>query len=198
MRGSLRFDVDPAEAGWVTAGLPGFPDEAVTRRVLFGPDGFEAYARVLALPDPLHPGQSENDAGELATELSDAEMISRVVDLVTGPAAEVELRFLLWDGWPYRPELPAGGRIDLAGIRRYALAGGTLRDWLTWADSGVERGFAPGFVWPADRSWCVAYDTDPHFAGVGGSADAIDRLLGDPVLTTVEQPAGAGLPPAYE
>ena len=195
---SLRFDVDAAEAAWVTAGLPSFPGEAVSRRVLFGPDGFEAYARVLALPDPLYPGQSENDAEELGTDLSDDEMISRIVDLMTGSDDEVELRFLLWDGWPYRPDLPAGERVDLADIREYAFARGSLRDWLTWVDSGVERGFAPGFAWPADRSWCVAYDTDPHFAGVGGSAEAIDRLLADSVLTTVAQPAGAGLPPAYE
>lgn len=59
---SLRFDVDLAKADWITSGLPAFVDEAVTRRLLFGPDGFEAYARVLALPDPLYPGQSENDA----------------------------------------------------------------------------------------------------------------------------------------
>ncbi|GGU07686.1 hypothetical protein [Nocardioides albus] len=195
---SLNFDVAPAEASWIVAGLPGFPDEAIWRRVLFGPDGFEAYARVLALPDPVRPGQSENDAEELSTELSDDEMISRVVDRMTGSDDGVELLFLLWEGWPYRPTLAPRRWIDLAGIRRYALARGTLRDWLTWADSGDERGFAPGFVWAADQSWCVAYDTDPHFAGVGGSAEAIDRLLRDPELTTVAQPAGAGLPPMYE
>lgn len=195
---NLRFDVDPAEADWVTAGLPAFPGEAVSRRILFGPDGFEAYARVLALPDPLYPGQSENDAEELSTELSDDEMISRVVNRLMGSADDVELLFLLWEGWPYRPELAPRKWINLAGIRRYALARGTLRDWLTWADSGRERGFPPGFVWAADRSWCVAYDTDPHFAGIGGSAEAIDRLLSDPELTTVAQPVGADLPPTYE
>lgn len=195
---SLRFDVDPAEADWITSGLPAFLDEAVTRRVLFGPDGFEAYARVLALPEPLYPGQSENDADELSTDLSDAETVSRIIGLMTGSADEVELLFLLWDGWPYRPNLPAGDRIDLASIREYAFARGTLRDWLSWVDAGVERWFAPGFVWPANRGWCIAYDTDPHFAGVGGSAEAIDRLLRDPVLTSVAHPAGADLPPAYE
>ena len=195
---SLRFAVDPAEAEWITAGLPAFPGEAVSRRVLFGPDGFEAYAWVLALPDPRHPGQSENDAEELGTDLSDPELINRIIDVMTDSADKVELRFLLWDGWPYRPDLPAGDRIDLARIRKYAFASGTQDDWLTWVDAGDDRGFAPGFSWPADRSWCVAYDTDPHFAGVGGSAAAIGRLLADPDLTTVARPVGAGLPPTYD
>ncbi|TQL70031.1 hypothetical protein FB381_3955 [Nocardioides albertanoniae] len=195
---SFRFDADRAEAGWVTGGLPAFPDDAVIRRLLFGPDGFEAYARVLALPDPRYPGQSENDADELGTDLSDEEMICRIVDLMTGSDDAVDLRFLLWDGWPYRPSLPAGVRVDLAGIREYAVARGRLRDWETWASSGISREYAPGFVWPSDRSWCVAFDTDPHFAGVGGSTEAIDRLLEDPILTTLAHPAGAGLPPAYD
>jgi hypothetical protein len=195
---SLRFDVDPAEADWITSDLPAIHGEAVTRRLVIGPDGFEAYARVLALPDPLYLGQSENDADELDTDLSDPEMVSRIIDLMTDSVDGVELLFLLWDGWPYRPDLPEGDRLDLSGIREYAIARGTRDDWLSWVDAGVERWFAPGFVWPADRSWCIAYDTDPHFAGVGGSAEAIDRLLEDSVLTTVAHPAGAGLPPAYE
>lgn len=193
---SLRFDIDPRTANWVVAGLPGGLDPALTRRLVIGPDGFEAYARVLALPDPLHPGQSENDAGELSTDLSDAELISGVVDLLTDTADDVELLFLLWEGWPYRPSLPRGRRIDLAGIREYALAAGTLRDWLDWRDAG-DRGYAPGFVWPADRSWCITYDTDSHFAGVGGTAAAIDRLLADPQLTVVAQTPGE-IPPMYQ
>lgn len=95
---SLRFDVDPAEADWVTAGLPAFLDKAVTRRLLFGPDGFKAYTRVLTLPDPLYLGQSENDADELDTDLPDPEMISRIIDLMTDSVEGVELLFLLWDG----------------------------------------------------------------------------------------------------
>lgn len=193
---NLRFDVDPAEADWITSGLPPIRGEAVTRRLVIGPDGFEAYARVLALPDPLDAGQSENDADELSTEMSDVELISSTIDLMTDSADEVELLFLLWDGWPYRPGLPTGSRIDLASIREYAIARGTRPDWLSWIDSGVERGFAPGFIWPVDRSWCIAYDTDPHFAGVGGGAAAIDRLLGAPSLTVVAQ-ASQEIPRMY-
>lgn len=194
----LRFDVDPTEADWITSGLPAIHGEAVARRLLVGPDGFEAYARVLALPDPLYPGQSENDADELSADLSDSALINRIIDLVADSADGVEFVFLLWCGWPYHPDLPSGSRVNLARIREYAISRGTRRDWLTWVHSGDERWFAPGFVWPADRSWCVAYDTDSHFAGVGGSALAIDRLLKEPGMTAVPQAVGTDLPLMYE
>lgn len=35
----------------------------------------------------------------------------------------------------------------------------------------------PSFVWPADRTWCVTCDVDPHFATIGGSAEAIAATL---------------------
>lgn len=35
----------------------------------------------------------------------------------------------------------------------------------------------PALVWPADRSWCLANDVDPHWAGIGASTAAIDELL---------------------
>lgn len=196
---SLRFDADPSSATWLTEGVPDIHGAAVARRLLIGPDGFEAYARVLTLPDPSFPGQSETDLDddELDAALSDVELVGGIVDVMTGSADDVELRFLLWNGWPYDPDLPVESPIDIAKIRQYALAQGTLQDWLSWVDAGAERGFAPGFVWPADRSWCITYDTDSHFAGVGGTAAAIDRLLQDPRLTVVAQ-ASQEIPRMYE
>jgi len=53
----------------------------------------------------------------------------------------------------------------------------------------------PAFVWPADQAWCVARDVDPHWAGIGGTAHLLSRLLTDPGLDVVpadpaeEQPA---------
>jgi len=43
----------------------------------------------------------------------------------------------------------------------------------------------PAFIWPADRSWCVADDVDPHWAGIGADRSAIDQLLADPRLDIV-------------
>jgi hypothetical protein len=40
-------------------------------------------------------------------------------------------------------------------------------------------------VWPADRTWCVAKDVDPHWAGIGADDDAIEPLLADPALDVV-------------
>lgn len=196
---TLSFDVDPSNARWLTEDVPDVHGAAVSRRLLIGPDGFEAYARVLTLPDPSFPGQSETDLDdeEFDAALSDVELVGGIIDVMTGSAEEAELCFLLWDGWPYDPELPVESPIDIAKIRRYALAQGTLQDWLIWVDAGTERGFAPGFVWPADRSWCITYDTDSHFAGVGGSAAAIDRLQRDPRLTVVTQSPRETVPPLY-
>lgn len=63
-----------------------------------------------------------------------------------------------------------------------------LGDW--GADdmaSGIPRqDLAPAFVWPADQSWCIAADVDPHWAGVGGSEKVIGELLSIPGLDIVE------------
>lgn len=43
----------------------------------------------------------------------------------------------------------------------------------------------PAFIWPADQAWCVANDVDPHFAGIGAAASAIDELVADPRVDVV-------------
>ena len=43
----------------------------------------------------------------------------------------------------------------------------------------------PAFIWPADRAWCLANDVDPHWAGIGAGALAIDGLVADPLLDVV-------------
>jgi hypothetical protein len=48
------------------------------------------------------------------------------------------------------------------------------------------RGGTPAFVWPADRTWCVAADIDPHWAGIGASSLSIKRLIADRRLDAVE------------
>ena len=52
----------------------------------------------------------------------------------------------------------------------------------------------PAFIWPADRAWCLANDVDPHWAGIGADASAIDNLVADPRLDVV--PADPRLSPA--
>jgi len=75
--------------------------------------------------------------------------------------------------------------------RAYWLFRGPLADVGTW---DVAQGWPdqqrladaePAFVWPADRAWCIANDVDPHYAGIGASSAAIERLLAHPGLDAV-------------
>lgn len=62
-------------------------------------------------------------------------------------------------------------------MRECVLAAGAITEWKDWAEEGQERWFPPAFTWPADRSWCLAYDVDSHFIGVAGTQTAVDHLL---------------------
>lgn len=196
---SFTFDVHPRHASWLAKSFPRGSWEPVSRLLRMGPDGFEAYARVLALPDPEFEGQSENDVDDdaaLAEGVADVGIVGASLEVMSESAGE-RLFFLLWEGWPYRPGLSDRRLVQVAGIRQYVLAQGTLAGWRSWMGPTQDRDYPPGFVWPADRSWCIAYDTDSHFAGVGGSSEAIGRLLDDPRMTVVSE-GTTGLPPAYE
>jgi hypothetical protein len=46
-------------------------------------------------------------------------------------------------------------------------------------------GYEPAFLWPADHTWCVANDVDPHWAGIGAEASLIEQLVADPRLDAV-------------
>lgn len=52
----------------------------------------------------------------------------------------------------------------------------------------------PAFIWPADRTWCITNDVDPHWAGIGASAAAIDQLLVDPRLDAIRADPRANQP----
>lgn len=184
----LNFQTDPQEAMWLAERLSRGTAEDVSQSLVLGPPGFQSYARVLALPDPIRPGQSESDIDDATLDdaPSDVVVVSETLDALAGFTATPDrLFFLLWDGWPFDPPLPAGHRIDVAHRRQYAMAQGTRDEWLAWASLDREGSFPPGFVWPADRAWCAAYDVDAHFAGVGASDAAIASVISSCRLTTV-------------
>lgn len=194
---TLEFIDEVREAAWL---LPAGGTVATAEATLwFGPAGFEAYARVLQLPDPTYDRQPE---AELADEVldgapSDVELVTSVVD-VLGSSSD-GLRFSLWDGYPYRPALSPTSRFDLSALRRYALARGTVDDWARWVADAAEphgRAFPPAFVWPSDRAWCVTFDVDAHFAGVGGSEEVVTRLLDAEGLAAVRA-SRESTPPLY-
>jgi hypothetical protein len=75
--------------------------------------------------------------------------------------------------------------------RAYFLFHGTLSEFCGWDTDGIWPGHShsqladPAFIWPADHSWCVANDVDPHYAGVGADSTAINDLLAHPGLDVV-------------
>jgi hypothetical protein len=106
--------------------------------------------------------------------------------------------FCLWEGCsdaPLPPGVAPGPLVELPH-RRYALLRGRLDDLDAW-EAEVGRGLPiapPAFVWPADHRWCFAGDVDPHWAGIGASAEAIEALTGDSGLDVVGADPAEPLP----
>ncbi|WP_432509151.1 hypothetical protein [Kineococcus auxinigenes] len=228
---------DAAPAAWLRN-----DPQPWNRLVSLGPVGLPAYARLRFLPDPTHPGQSENDAGDPLVQASETEQLRRVVDVLTAfTTTPQECFFLLWDGWgvhpagsghPPRddrgtwPRLPGGpdtdsGRYRLddgapllqeppAGSapglhprsarpgplqppadlhpapvhlpnRDYHLFRGGTGDFGDWGPALPLRPSShapdPAFAWPADHAWCLVRDVDPHYAGIGAAAEAVEALV---------------------
>jgi len=153
----------------------------ISRTLLFGPAGFESYARILELPDPAFDGQQESDslADDAEAAPSEVGLVALAIELLGAAAGSAQdLRFLLWTGWPYQPRLAGTRTVLFTPIRECVMARGTLRDLEMWATArDTERDFPPSLVWPADHSWCVAFDVDAHFAGVGASTNVIEHLI---------------------
>jgi hypothetical protein len=172
-----------------------------------GPSGFPAYARVRFIPDPIREDQreSEADLDALPDEVDQWRTLLRL--LAVGTPDPDNCYFGLWDGWGFSESahrwptfgVPHG---DQPPKRSYFLFHGSLAEAEIWgggapADAGIwglpefSRGGAPAFVWPSDRTWCIAADIDPHWAAIGASVPLIERLIGDARLDAVEaDPAG--------
>lgn len=181
----LRFCPDTGAADWLVRS--GTPAEQL---ITFGPSGFEAFARLRFIPDPVRAGQSEADADLADDHPSDIEQARRALRLLEAfTSTPEECYFCLWEGYS-DARLPAqvqrGPLVELPD-RRYALLRGSLDDIDAWeADLGGGQVIAPpAFVWPADHRWCLASDVDPHWAGIGAERAAIDALVDDPRLDVV-------------
>ena len=182
----------------------------------FGPAGFEAYARLRFLPDPVYPGQPETEAAFDPDSPSERERLRTALEVLrqhTGTPDDCY--FCLWDGWgsdiegdaspPTAPAFPPSvldGPKVVIPHRAYFLFRGSLSELGDWGAADRWPGEPrltmpnPAFVWPADQMWCIANDVDPHYAGVGASCTAIDQLIAHPGLDLV--PADPRVePPAY-
>ena len=160
--------------------------------VNFGPPDFPAYARLRFIPDPTKPGQTEADANVAEDHPSDAEQTQRAFEhLRRFTATPEDCYFCVWEGYPdlnFPPSVLHGPMVTIPH-RRYFLLHGSLGSW----DEAVRGGgyhFPPAFAWPADHSWCLARDVDPHWAGIGAEQAALDSLLKAPELDVAPaQPA---------
>lgn len=182
---------DPTPAEWITTSSLPWED-----LVGFGPDGFAAYARLRFVPDPAFDGQSETEI-DTGGPTDEAGLVAAVCALLTSETTTPDdCYFCLWDGWP--GAAATGG--DAARIhvpnRSFYLFAGPLADVGNWSASTDAPEQPAAFIWPADHAWCISSDVDPHWAGIGGTDRAIDRLVADRALDIVRADPHA-LQPAY-
>jgi hypothetical protein len=169
---------DAAAADWIASSTTEY-----WQLLEFGPDCFEASARLRYVPDPSRPGQQEGDDDLGPGRPSDLRRCAWAVEVLCGWTGTPEELFLCW--WT-GSTLPPGGREEPTVHtlhRDYALFRGHLGDLRALAPD--EALPPPAFTWPADRRWVVASDVDPHFAGIGAERPAIDALIADPRLDVV-------------
>lgn len=82
----------------------------------------------------------------------------------------------------FPPSVLSGPKVVIPN-RAYFLFHGTLSEFGDWGAADMSPGRPrdympdPAFVWPADRTWCIANDVDTHYAGIGGNPTAIDQLF---------------------
>ncbi len=179
----LAFSHDARPADWlVSAGDDPFS------LLEFGPAGFDSYARVLFLADPEYAGQPEAEGAELPGNPTAIDVLEQTVEaLLSLTTTPDEGYFCVWDSGV--SEVPAEKQqhalVDIPH-RRSFLIEGSLRELHNWhRDLGLNAYDRPSFIWPRDRAWCIAADVDSHWAGVGGSGEAITSLERHPSLHCV-------------
>lgn len=184
----LRFCADVSAADWITRSRDATDDvasgQAWKALALFGPPEFEAYARVRFIPDPDRPHQSvpSEDFTEPAYEGYEHAIVARTCRaLAAATRSSDECYFAIWAGYSgVVSPLPGGPRMYIPN-RGYHLYVGTLSDLKAWEEPLTHETPAlfhdpPAFVWPADHAWCLASDTDPHWAGIGANTATIRDL----------------------
>lgn len=177
---AMKPCTDATAADWIsTSNLPWF------NLVNFGPAGFTEHARLRFIPDPTHEGQTEHESGAGPDTPSESDRLAiAVAVLLKHSTTPHEVFIAFWDSYGFA--MPAA-RFEVPS-RGFFLYGGTIADDGHWDIAAEDQ--APGqswlpvpaFIWPADHAWCVAFDVDPHWAGIGGSGEAIAELLACPEL----------------
>ncbi|GAA3634650.1 hypothetical protein GCM10022223_61260 [Kineosporia mesophila] len=167
-------------ASWITGSDEDWPQIAD-----FGPSGLSVHARLLFLPDPEGPWQSEAEAPALPGALSENDRLRLALQVLSRHTTTPELAyFCLWDGWGI--PIPEAASLVRVPHRTYHLFEGALTDLGGWGAPSDEDPPLPAFIWPADRTWCIAKDVDQHWAGIGASEGALEDLRAIPDLNIVK------------
>ncbi len=189
----LRYSGAVAAADWIV-----HSDIDPNRLITYGPAGFGAYARLRFLRDPAYIGEPEG--GEEPIDISprmQLEVLVRAVDaLIPFTGSPDRGYFSVWESGVTRPSaMPRDhARIDVPWRDSFLIEGPLPELGAWYEDLRLNTYDHPSFIWPADRTWCIAADVDPHWAGVGASASAISHLLAVPGLDCV--PADPAAPVA--
>lgn len=184
-----HFEVcaDPSAADWIAESDTPF-DQLVT----FGPDVFEASARLRFIPDPISVDQDEADvivSDDHLRDLDQVRMALRQLEPFTSTADECF--FCIWDGYSDVVIPPRIAKTSMVVLphRQYVLAHAPLSsiDWFLhdFGRPGSTSVAPPAFVWPADHAWLLVSDVDPHWAGISSRAETIDALVHGDVLDIV-------------
>ncbi|MGB3761676.1 MAG: hypothetical protein WA966_00530 [Ornithinimicrobium sp.] len=159
--------------------------------VQFGPEGFETYARLRFLRDPILPGEHETDVEDGVDDAAPNDLIDRAVAVLSHhTATPKECYFGLWDGWPGTLEAlttlsgsPIKNTNSALWIptrspeRQYFVLSGSIEEYLRRAPVLDSGSLQLSLIWPKDHTWCISNDVDPHYAGIGGSRAAMETLF---------------------
>lgn len=173
----LRPSTDTGPADWyVNADVQWYVKAA------YGPPGLQTYARISV--DRERQGE---DDPPIETKILRS-VLYALADHTTTPE---QVHVGIWEGWGY-PN-PPGARFSIYA-RTYALLAGPVEHVLDYEAMGldVETTATPRLIWPNDRTWFIAWDTDEekNFT-VAGSELAITAVLALPNVIGTDVPYGA-------
>ncbi len=168
---TLRLEQDVSHADW-WAGR----DDPWQVLVSLGPDCFAAYAQV---PMPL---EEDDPRLPLLPDVAgnwDDRTLAAALEVLAGHTTTPEdVWSCAWDGFG---DERTGPRVRVPH-REFFLFHGALHETGGWEPVGSGHVPSPAAVWPADRSWFLAFDVDPDWAGIGGTRDLVEALVADPRL----------------
>ena len=117
--------------------------------------------------------------GSLEPEI--AGTLRRVLD--SGTAGSEPCWFGIWDGYGYLSESQRAAPSISTPNRRWHLFRAPL-DCMNQSFGFDFEHQSANFLWPGDRSWCLATEIDAEVTYIGGSKELVAAILAEPALET--------------